>query len=83
MEIDLGSEIQFNVKCGSRSWVLREPTFKDVKDFRDASTEDNQETAFLDFLSKLGMPKDDAESLGVLKLKKLTEYLISNFDEKK
>jgi hypothetical protein len=81
MEIDLGQEIEFKVKMGDKVWLLREPTLKDVKHFREKS--ENEDDAFIDFLVKLGMPRDAAESLGILKLKKLAESLISSFNEKK
>ena len=83
MEIDLGSAVQFKVKLGDKAWTLREPTLKDVRAFRQASQGEDSDEAFVAFLDSLGLPKADAETLGILKLKKLAESLISSFDEKK
>lgn len=81
MEIDLGQEIVFKVKLGANCYELREPTLRDVKKLR--AQDDDEEKAFEDFLIDLGMPKDVLENLGVFKLKKLSESLISTFNEKK
>jgi len=83
VDIDLGGEIVFNVKLGDKSYQLREPTLKDVKSFKISTDGENAEDAFIDLVVGLGMPREVAEGLGITKLKKLSESLITGFDEKK
>ena len=79
MRIDLGEEIIFEVVMGSEVYKLREPKLSEVKKFHSASSDD----AFVDFIVELGMPRDVAEGLGVLKLKKLADGITGAISEKK
>lgn len=81
MDIDLGEELTFNVKVGSNSYILREPTYKDVKALQGSDVE--EDVAFINLVVGLGMPEDVAENLGVLKLKKLADGIMAPFSEKK
>lgn len=80
MDIDLGEEVIFKVKLGAKSYELREPTLKDVKAMQKSK---DQEGAFVDLIVNLGLPKDVADNLGMLKLKKLSEGLMAPLQEKK
>lgn len=82
MEIDLGEDVVFKVKLSGKIYELREPTVKDVKVLQTAGEGDSDE-AILDFIISLGMPKDVANNLGLMKLQKLSKGLVSTFDEKK
>lgn len=85
MEIDLGTEVVINVKMGEEVYPLREPTLSDMEIMADVDKKDVKASnkALKDFICALGMPEDVVDSLGFLRLKKLSEGLTSSFTEKK
>lgn len=84
MNIDLGDEVVFNVVHNGAEYQLREPLLKEVKEFQKQANDDNDDgDAFVDFVVKLGMPREVAENLGVIKLRKLADGLTGAITEKK
>jgi len=83
--IDLGAEVTFNVKIGSAEYKLSEPSVLQVAAFRDELKQDEDKSieCFLSLVTKLGMPKEVAESLGVSKLAILAESLTKGVSKKK
>ena len=79
MKIDLGHAVEFDVVLGDKHYKLREPKLHEVKKFE----KDESDNAFIDFVVDLGMPRDVAEGLGVISLKKLAEGLTGAMSEKK
>jgi hypothetical protein len=82
MRIDLGDATKIEVVFGGNTYPMREPTVKDIAKFQ-ANGETNSTESFIDFVVGLGLPKDIAESMGVMKLKKLADGLLSEMQEKK
>ncbi len=82
MEIDLGNEVVFKVKLNGEVYSLREPTVKDIRVLNQKG-EDKSDESVIDFIVSLGMPQKIADNLGLMKLKKLSEGLVSTFQEKK
>jgi len=86
VDIDLGDAITFNVKLGSESYKLREPTAGEVKDYSAKVKEVGEDDAmrpFLDLVVSLGMPEEVAISLGVTKMAALATGLMGGLTEKK
>lgn len=85
MEIDLGQEIVIKVKLGDKCYELREPTVADIESLQHKTSEDETSAArsLQDFVVALGMPREVVESLGFLKLQKLSDGLTNTFSEKK
>ncbi len=79
-ELDLGDEVQLNVKYKGKEYVLREPTVGEVESINagDANKMDVPE-----FLGSLGMPKDIVRGMGLSKANALVEGLISLVAKKK
>lgn len=82
-EIDLGSEIQINVKYGGKEYSMREPTVAEIEKFRTKEEEKAGADALLDFLDTLGMPKDVVSQMGMSKAKKLVDDLMDLVTKKK
>lgn len=86
MKIDLGQQSNLEVVYSGKSYLLREPTAKDVVGFQKASkvaNDDEQMDCFNNFLINLGLPQDVCESLSINKLKQLSEAIIGTVSEKK
>lgn len=84
MDIDLGQEVVYNVKLGDKKFTLSEPTVKEMQtlflSLKDGASEVDE---FLSLLVKLGLPEDDANSLGLNKMKKLVDCIMGVGPEKK
>lgn len=83
MLIDLGDKITYEVKYAGKIYELREPTAKDVQKLQSKVDEGDDFSRFMDFLVSLGLPAEICESLGLSKIKKLTDKLTEEFAEKK
>lgn len=84
MEIDLGSTISYKVKFNGKEYSLSEPSVKDVMAFQKEMKDDTENIAHtINFMSKLGLPSEVCESLGVGKLKILVEKITGDMQEKK
>ena len=84
--IDLGSSAVFKVLVNGREIELREPLTKELKEMASKMKEvgdENSDQVFVDFVVKLGMPKDVADSLGAIRLKKMSEGILGGLSEKK
>jgi hypothetical protein len=79
-EIDLGDNIVFKVTYAGKEFRLREPTVREVQNFKD-----KEEGADLvtELLTKLGMPKEVLEEMPVSKIKKLIDGIVGGMSEKK
>lgn len=82
MEIDLGPEIVITIKMGNDSYELREPTVDDVEAMTKAEDGETNK-ALIALLIDLGLPKDVANSLGIIRLKRLSDGLMKGFESKK
>lgn len=83
-EIDLGNEIVYTVKIGSQSFEMREPSALEIEEFKrsvDAQGESTI-TPAIELVVKLGLPKENAEKLGLQKLNKLLEGLTGDLQKK-
>jgi hypothetical protein len=85
MDIDLGSGEKFNVKYAGNTYSLREPMAYEIDLFGKQlkSSEGGESSAFIDLVVKMGMPKDIADSMGILTLKKLADKLVGELSGKK
>lgn len=83
MKIDLGSTVVYEVTLGEQNYKLREPTVLDIKLFQaDSKNNEDQVGCFVNFLANLGLPKEVSEGMGISKMEKLTEALISSIGKK-
>lgn len=82
MKIDLGNAVIFEVTFAGKTYPLREPTVKDISLIQGVASDANA-NVFVDFVIGLGLPKDVADQLGITKLKKLADGLLSELQEKK
>lgn len=80
MLIDLGEEVKITVKIGAKSFDLREPRQRDIEALQKAG--DSQD-AFAEFVESLGMPRDEVDGLGILRLRKLADGLTGALTAKK
>ena len=82
-EIDLGSEVIINVKMGDKVYALREPTLDDIESMSNVDSGDTKAANKMlqDFVIGLGMPEDVVKSLGIIRLKKLSEGLTNSFSD--
>lgn len=83
MKIDLGEAVKFEVSFSGKMYSLREPTVKDIAAFQSSSEEGKDVNSFINFVVSLGLPQEIAEQLGVTKLKRLADGLLSELQEKK
>ena len=85
MEIDLGNEVVITVKINGESYKLREPRMDDVAKITDSENTDPSKVgaAFTDFVVGLGLPEEIANSLGIIRTRKLAEGLTGTLAEKK
>lgn len=83
MDIDLGSEVIFNIKLGDKVYPLTEPTVNHVKQFQVMLEKSDEVDAFMYLIQELGMPADVCEKLSVSQMKKLSEGLLGGMSEKK
>lgn len=82
-EIDLGSEVEFNIKYAGKEYSMREPTVEEIDQFR-AQDVDKAGAAFLvEFLDKLGMPKDVVLKMGMSKARQLIDGMMDMITKKK
>jgi hypothetical protein len=84
MDLDLGSNVQVNVKVMGGEYKMRVPTVKEAREFQKKSEDKkaDQTEVLLDLLSDLGMPKEVAESLDVVQIRKLSDGLLSVSEKK-
>ena len=84
MEIDLGSSVVYKVKLNGQEYSLKEPSVKDIIGFQKEMKDDKENIAHtVNFINKLGLPKDICEDLGLAKLKMLVEKITGELQEKK
>jgi hypothetical protein len=80
--IDLGDDIQIQVKYSGETYVLREPTVSEIELFKEGADTDSVEN--LDsFLSKLGAPVGFVKTMGASKAKTLIEGMMELITKKK
>lgn len=85
MDINLGDDIIFKVSLNGESYELREPTVKEMSEFKsnlDAS-EDKGLDEMISLLVRIGMPSEVVNSLGIQKMNKLVEGILGGVTEKK
>ena len=78
MDIDLGEKPVANVKVGSKTYEVKLPTVRDAQWLQDElkKEEGKEVDVMLDFIDRLGLPKDVGETLTPLQLQKLSDGLI-------
>lgn len=81
MDIDLGTDIKFNVTYGGQVYSLREPSVKEAMGFKKEAEADDM--AVIKFISALGLPMEVAECMPVSKARKLVDALVGALSEKK
>lgn len=79
MDIDLGQDVEFVVKYNGASFKMREPSVLEATSLKDES----DTIAIVEFLEKLGLPKEAAEKMPISKMKKLVETMLGAISEKK
>ena len=83
MEIDLGEKPVANVKIGASTFKVEVPTLKMSKALQDESKEKGEDVSILmNFICKLGLPKEQVENLSAQQLKILTEGLMGQGKKK-
>lgn len=84
--IDLGLKTEFEVKWAGQSYTLREPTAREMADYQKKSKLDSNQEQSLDllveFVGKLGMPKEAAEQLPMSRLNVLIEGIVASISKK-
>ena len=86
MEIDLGTEVSIKVKVNGDEYMLREPNFDDLDKMNktmEGLDDNHKHRGFEELVIDLGMPKDVVKTLGVIRIKKLSEGLLGALSEKK
>ncbi len=81
-DLDLGADIEFNVKYGGKEYKLREPTVMEIETFK-TEDEGGAKGAITALLEKLGMPQGVVETMPMSKVRKLIEGLIEGMTGKK
>lgn len=81
MDIDLGAEIKFNIKHNGQTYVIREPSVKEVLDFQSEAEKD--QLSIVKFLDKLGLPQSVSESLSARQIKTIVDTMVGAISEKK
>lgn len=81
MKIDLGESVKYEVVFEGKKYELREPTLADARLVKQAGEGDNIQ-GFIDFVVALGLPEEVASSLGLSKIKTLTEALMGDIEKK-
>lgn len=79
MDIDLGQDIEFNIKYKGATYKMREPSVKEAASLGDS--ENSMEV--IQFLSKLGLPEQVLSDMPLSKMKKLVESMLGSIQEKK
>lgn len=83
MDLDLGSSAVFKVKIGENSYNMSAPTVKQASEYsKSIKKSDDEIASFIDFIVKLGLPREVAEKLDVVQVKKLSKGLLE-YSEKK
>ena len=87
MDIDLSQELVYNVKLpGGKTVVLREPTDQDISILTDINSKEDPKKAheaFKQFILALGMPAEELDKIGVVRLKALAQGIMEPLSEEK
>lgn len=84
-EIDLGEDIEFQVKYRGAVYQLREPSAKEISSYQkrlEGAGAEDATSALLAFVSNLGMPIDIAEAMPASKLNALVRGLLDGMSKK-
>ena len=84
MDIDLGSKPKYNIKVNGQSYPMDCPTVIQAQSLKDEldKKERSEISVFLNFVVKLGLPKEVAADLAPLQLVKLGEGLLGDSKKK-
>lgn len=84
MEIDLGTKPSYNIKVNGQSYKMDCPTVLQAQALKeDLDKKDKSEiSVFLNFVVKLGLPKEVAADLAPIQLVKLGEGLLGDAKKK-
>lgn len=84
--IDLGNDVEFEVKYAGAVYALREPSAREMNEYQKALKADEKNERgielLIDFVSRLGLPKDVAEKMPGSKLNRLVSGLVEGMAKK-
>jgi hypothetical protein len=81
MDIDLGSDIVFQVKYNGQTYNVKEPVIGQLDKLKGNS--ENDIVPVLDLLDDLGLPKSISVKMPMSKVKKLLDTMLGQLTEKK